>query len=247
MSLILTDEEYACAKKMLSNWEELFARYESEGATEAQSLEVREKLRSPSATYARQCLEEIAFYEQLKAGNIVESFDVGTLPRMLICFRIAAGLSQEEFAEKLGCTAQKVRTNEKNEYHGSTAQRMQAMLDLLPVTTVVVAERLDAAQELNRCSVGGMGMMLMSVRESQGMSYERLAERLQEEKLLALNKTKQDYWDCGLSWLDVPAFVSGIKEAEVSAYREMGMTTTTAKALAKALRIKLTVKAKLNR
>ncbi len=247
MSLILTDEEYACAKKMLSNWEELFAKYESEGDTEAQSLEVREKLRSPSATYARQCLEEIAFYEQLKAGNIVESFDVGSLPRMLICFRIAAGLSQDEFAEKLGCTAQEVRTNERNEYHGSTAQRMQALLDLLPVTTVVVAESLDTTQELNRCSVLDLGLMLKSVRESQGMSYERLVERLQEEKLLALDKTKQDYWDCGLSWLDVSSFVDGIKEAEAKSYREMGMTTTTAKVVAKALRIRLTVKAKLNR
>lgn len=241
MSLIFTDEEYLGAKIMLSKWEELFAK------REGFSNEELEKLQSPSATYARQCLEEIAFYEQLKAGQIPESFDVAALPRMLVCFRVASGFSQQEFAEKLGCTEQVLKTFERNEYHGFIAQRMQAMLDLLPVTTEVVAESLEPTQELNRCSVVDLGLMLKSIRESQGMSYVRLAERVQEEKLLASDKTKQDYWDCGLARLDVAAFVSWIKKADEDAYREIGMTVTDAKILAKALGIKLTVKAKLNR
>lgn len=247
MSLIFTDEEYLGAKKALSKWEELFAKHESERAAEGFSQEERERLGSPSATYARQCLEEIAFYEQLKAGNVPESFDVAALPRMLVCLRIASGLSQQEFAETAGRTVQEVRTSERNEYHGSIAQRMQAVLDLLPVAAVVVAESLDVVQELNRCSVKDLGLMLKSVRESQGMSYERLAERVQEEKLFALSKTRQDYWDCGLATLDVPAFVSWVKLAEENVYQEMGMTTTTATVLARALGVKLTVKVQLNR
>jgi len=45
--------------------------------------------------------------------------------------RIANGLTQQELAERLGVSAAQVSCDERNEYHGITAERAQLILERL--------------------------------------------------------------------------------------------------------------------
>ena len=48
---------------------------------------------------------------------------------MLIAVRIALGLSQRQFAKRLGVHPTQVCRDERNEYHGITIERAAAILD----------------------------------------------------------------------------------------------------------------------
>jgi ribosome-binding protein aMBF1 (putative translation factor) len=80
----------------------------------------------------RRDLEE---YSALRSGKrktvALSSFD--DLPRTLIRARIAAGMSQEELASKLGLKAQQIQRYEATEYHSASMERMSEILRALGV------------------------------------------------------------------------------------------------------------------
>lgn len=139
MSMILTDDEYNSQKRSLAKVEQLLkyhrqnymAQGMSEGLTQAEAKEQSEKLTSASFTYARMCLEEVAFYEQLKADRLPES----TRPSvsLALCWlRVASGLSQEQLAARLvGFTPKDVARRERNENWGleNAVQVLEALGD----------------------------------------------------------------------------------------------------------------------
>jgi ribosome-binding protein aMBF1 (putative translation factor) len=72
-------------------------------------------------------------YEALRSGKrrslALESIE--ELPKTLIQARIAAGLSQEELAAKLGLKPQQIQRYEATNYQGASLERVNAVVRVL--------------------------------------------------------------------------------------------------------------------
>lgn len=231
---------------MLSKADELFAAQQHKWGEEGFVEEARKRLGDATLTQLIMAKEDIAIYEKLRAGQIEESFDIVRLPRMLTCLRIASGLSQSNLADKLALEFElrDVRKNERNEYHGINSLKAQKVLDVLPVSVSVVAEDLQTQEELGCSVVKGLGNFLLSLRKSKEISYDQLADRLREEIELSKQKPQQDYMDCAMAQVNVDNLIGVLKVREEQEIDGV-VTMTTAAIVAKALKVKLTVKDKL--
>jgi ribosome-binding protein aMBF1 (putative translation factor) len=78
---------------------------------------------------------ELAEYETLRSGKrkIVTLESLEELPKTLIQARIAAGLSQEELAAKLGLKPQQIQRYEATEYQSASLERVNAVARVLGV------------------------------------------------------------------------------------------------------------------
>jgi DNA-binding XRE family transcriptional regulator len=88
----------------------------------------------PLLSFHLQLMEEVESYERLKRGDLGEISNLHGLGMTLIGLRIALGLTQRAFAEKLGVNETQVSRDERNEYHGITVERASQILDHLGVT-----------------------------------------------------------------------------------------------------------------
>jgi DNA-binding XRE family transcriptional regulator len=79
--------------------------------------------------------EDLAEYEALRSGQkrVFVSHSFADLPVGLIQARIAAGLSQEALAERLGITKQQVQRDEENLYAGASLTRLSKVAEALGV------------------------------------------------------------------------------------------------------------------
>ncbi len=79
--------------------------------------------------------KELAEYEALRSGKrIVLALDsLERVAQVLIQARIAAGLSQEELAAKLGLKSQQIQRYEANDYQSANLERIAAILRVLRV------------------------------------------------------------------------------------------------------------------
>ena len=79
---------------------------------------------------------ELTEYETLRSGKrkIVALESLDELPKTLIQARIAAGLSQEDLATKLGLKPQQIQRYEATEYQSASLERVNAVVRVLGVT-----------------------------------------------------------------------------------------------------------------
>lgn len=79
--------------------------------------------------------QDIADYEALQSGTrtVVALDSWEALPRTLIQARIAAGLTQEELAAKLGLKPQQIQRYEATEYQTASFERIMEILRVLGV------------------------------------------------------------------------------------------------------------------
>jgi ribosome-binding protein aMBF1 (putative translation factor) len=79
---------------------------------------------------------EIKEYETLRSGKrkVVTLGSLEELPKTLIQARIAARLSQEELAIKLGLKPQQIQRYESTEYQAASFERVQEIMRVLGVT-----------------------------------------------------------------------------------------------------------------
>ncbi len=78
---------------------------------------------------------EIKEYETLRSGKrkVVTLDSLEALPKTLIQARIAAGLSQEDLAAKLGLKPQQIQRYEATEYQAASFERVQEIMRVLGV------------------------------------------------------------------------------------------------------------------
>ena len=79
---------------------------------------------------------QLADYEALQAGGplVLEVASFDDLPQALIRARIAAGLSQEALATKLGLKKQQIQHYEATRYASASLQRIRQVLAALGVS-----------------------------------------------------------------------------------------------------------------
>ncbi len=78
---------------------------------------------------------ELLEYEALRSGNrrLTALASIEELPRTLIQARIAAGLSQEELAARLGLKPQQVQRYEATNYRSASLERVNQIVRVLGV------------------------------------------------------------------------------------------------------------------
>ncbi|RWR06238.1 helix-turn-helix domain-containing protein [Siminovitchia fortis] len=94
----------------------------------------------PYITFHEQLKEEVEYYEQIKRGEFGPVFNLQTIGKTLIAYRIYIGMSQQELAEKLGVSPSQVSRDEKNEYFGATIERIQSVMDAMGMISVTKIE-----------------------------------------------------------------------------------------------------------
>ena len=78
---------------------------------------------------------EIKEYEALRSGRrrVIQIDSIEELPKTLIQARIAAGLSQEDLAAKLGLKPQQVQRYEATDYQSASLERVNQIVRVLGV------------------------------------------------------------------------------------------------------------------
>lgn len=79
----------------------------------------------PMESFYLQFKEEIERYDRLKRGEFEELDNLRGLGHLLIALRIAQGVSQRDFAKRLGVHESRVSRDERNEYFGIILERDQ--------------------------------------------------------------------------------------------------------------------------
>ena len=102
----------------------------------AEGLKPKEVKRAldPLISFHLQLVEEVEAYESLKKGEFGEFTNLKGIGRLLISLRIYQGMSQRDFAAKIGVHESQVSRDERNEYHGITVGRLVMILDILGAT-----------------------------------------------------------------------------------------------------------------
>ncbi len=86
-------------------------------------------------------------YERVTGGDLSMFRGTDELGQMLIAARLARGWTQREFARRLGVHESQVSRDERNDYHGITVERLQALAAALGLelrTTARLAEDVAA-------------------------------------------------------------------------------------------------------
>lgn len=139
--MMKTDRECELAKQSLAKMDELYRTQLKDLLARGLSEEQAKSSLSSSWTYAMQCKEEIELYEKLKAGHLPPPEHFSTKGKYFVAARIALGMTQRDLAEKLGAKESAVSRDERNEYHGMSADKQDR-----------VAAALNAKVELHACS-----------------------------------------------------------------------------------------------
>ncbi|MCH2451452.1 MAG: helix-turn-helix domain-containing protein [Gracilimonas sp.] len=131
--MIRTDKEYKKAIEKLEEEEKILNVQREHFIELGHTGEELDRLMQPLISFHEQLKEEMETYEQMNRGNLGVLMDFNNIGRWLIGIRIAAGLSQKEFAKKIGVSEAQVSRDENNEYHGITVEKAQRLLELLGV------------------------------------------------------------------------------------------------------------------
>ncbi|HEY0395401.1 MAG TPA: helix-turn-helix transcriptional regulator [Candidatus Elarobacter sp.] len=138
--MIKTQAEYANAiDRLMKDREVLDAErraFRERGLTEEQVQIALE----PHLCFHQQLQDEVDWYDSVRRGEpyCIETLqDVG---KMLIALRIGLGLTQREFAARMGIDESQVSRDERNEYHGITVKRVHEILSTLGASIKVRME-----------------------------------------------------------------------------------------------------------
>ncbi|GAB3798011.1 helix-turn-helix domain-containing protein [Virgibacillus kimchii] len=90
----------------------------------------------PYVSFHEQLKEEVDYYERIKRGEFETVFNLHTIGKTLIAYRIYLGMTQNELADKLGVSPSQVSRDERNEYYGATIERIQSVMDAMNMTSI---------------------------------------------------------------------------------------------------------------
>lgn len=132
--MIKNERQYRITRAQAEKFERAIA-----GAMAKPSPGLHPALRKAQAAGLKSQLEdlrrEIREYEILRSGKrkIIVLDSIEELPKTLIQARIAAGLSQEELAAKLGLKPQQIQRYEATNYQSASLERVNEIVRVLGV------------------------------------------------------------------------------------------------------------------
>lgn len=97
----------------------------------------------PYISFHEQLKEEVDYYERIKRGDFEPVFNLRTIGKTLIAYRIYLGLSQQDLAERLNVSPSQVSRDERNEYYGATIERIQSVMDAMDMRSITKIDPSD--------------------------------------------------------------------------------------------------------
>jgi len=143
--MIRNESEYKQAVARLVAEEKRIASQEKDLVEMGLTAEQLKRVLDPMHSFHLQLAEEVESYERLKRREIGEVCNLRSLGHLLICIRIASGLTQRELAERMGTSETQVSRDERNEYHGITLERAAKIFDAIGVKIRIGVELKEAA------------------------------------------------------------------------------------------------------
>jgi len=131
--VIRNEAEYQKAVRRIVDEQKRIEEHRTALDAEGFTAEQVQRAIDPTLSFHLQLKEEVDSYERLKRGDLGELMNLHGLGMTLIGLRIALGLTQREFANRLRVNESQVSRDERNEYHGITVERAAQILDALGV------------------------------------------------------------------------------------------------------------------
>lgn len=138
--MIRTDTEHRAAVARLKEEGLALKKHREELVAAGLSEEEVKNLMDPFMSAHIQLKEEVDDYVGLKQKKIPELTNLRSIGHLLICARIASGLSQAQLAERLEVSPSQVSRDERNEYRGITVERAAKVIDVLGAKTRTTCE-----------------------------------------------------------------------------------------------------------
>lgn len=135
--MIANERQYRISKAWVKKFEVALeaARTRAQSPKEKTHPKLLKARQDQLTSQVEELREDIAEYEALKAGKVhsLEVSDLNDLPTALIRARIAAGLSQQQLAQKLGVSQQQVQKDEASQYHKASFERLALVAQVLGI------------------------------------------------------------------------------------------------------------------
>lgn len=134
--MIKNEKQYRITKAQARRFKEALVELAGQQRPSNVGLRLWQAQRDAAEGQLRDLQEQIDAYEQLHMGKNKELVleTVEDLPRTLIRARIAAGLTQEGLAQKLGIKTQQVQRDEATEYESASFARIRKVVQALGLT-----------------------------------------------------------------------------------------------------------------
>ena len=134
--MIKNEKQYRITKAQARRFSEALTELEAQQRPSSIRPRLWQAQRDAAESQLRDLQEQIDAYEQLHMGKNQELVleTVEDLPRTLIRARIAAGLTQEGLAQKLGIKTQQVQRDEATEYESASFARIRKVVQALGLT-----------------------------------------------------------------------------------------------------------------
>jgi ribosome-binding protein aMBF1 (putative translation factor) len=131
--MIANELQYRITREEATRFEQALVDLEANEA--ARPPDLRQLMREAIESQLADLRQELAEYDALRTGQVrvLELDSLDQLPDALVRARIAAGLTQEALADRLGLKEQEVQRYEATRYSGASLERVQAVADALGV------------------------------------------------------------------------------------------------------------------
>ena len=134
--MIKNEKQYRITKAQVRRFQEAIAELAGQQRPANVSARLWEAQRQAAQSQMEELLEQVEAYERLQLGKskdvVLEA--VEDLPKALIRARIAAGMTQESLARRLGVKPQQVQRYEATEYESASFARILKVVQALGLT-----------------------------------------------------------------------------------------------------------------
>ena len=104
------------------------------------TLEQVEQAVQPLKSFLENLKEDALEYEKINDGNFDSMTDFRSIGKILIAGRIYKGVTQGELAKRLGVAESQISRDEKNEYYGSSIEKLSTVLSVLEIDLKIAIE-----------------------------------------------------------------------------------------------------------
>jgi len=94
----------------------------------------------PLLSFHEQLKEEVEYYERIKRGSFNPIHKFTDIGKSLIAFRIYMNMTQTELARKLDVSEAQISRDERNEYYGATAEKIEAVMSAMGMRATINIE-----------------------------------------------------------------------------------------------------------
>ncbi len=134
--MIKNEKQYRITKAQARRFQEALAELASQERPANITPRLWQAQREAAESQWRELEQQIHAYENLQAGKskglLLEA--VEDLPKTLIRARIAAGMTQEGLAQRLGVKTQQIQRYESTEYESASFARIRKVVEALGLT-----------------------------------------------------------------------------------------------------------------